>query len=758
MSDPFVKGEYLQTIYKSNDGFQIIRIELIETNIEQFDDFVTDSIIVTGYFLELEKSEIYVFYGNSSFHKKYGLQFVANKMPIREKPEDEGGLVRFLSSGLFTGIGKKTAMSIVDTLGTDCLTLIKEDYNNLLLVPRMNRKRAIRLQTQLKSQQESSDIILYLTENKFSMPLSLKIYQTYKGNTYDIIEENPYQMINDIEFLGFETVDNFALNIGILEDDNRRIQAGIVYASLNICIKYGHTYLSKQELLDETSSLLKLINKYDLLNDNIDICIEAKKIICIDDYYYHPNIYNAEQNIATKLLTINTYEFKNKYSENKIDKIISSIEEEEKIIYDSQQKEAINLALNSNVMILTGGPGTGKTTTIYGILQSYFLLNKIDKFSEDALNRVALIAPTGRAAKRMSEKTNYKASTIHRFLKWEKDNNSFGFNESNLHSVEFLIIDETSMIDVWLLNNLLLALKSNCKIIFVGDYHQLPSVMPGDILKDMINSKVFNQIDLNVIHRQDNDSTITTFAHQIKDGILPENFLEKTSDRNFIRAKRDNVVSVIEKITTEALKKGYKMEDIQVLAPMYKTVCGIDRLNLVLKDLYNPPSAEKRELNYSNITFREGDRLLLLVNMVNNNVFNGDMGILSRIIYSKENTDKVNKMYIDFDGNLVEFIQEDFKSLRHAYAISIHKSQGSEFPIVIMPIAHSFSRMLYRRLIYTGITRAKKSLIIVGEASAFEKSLSKAENFTRQTNFKNILIEKSGNTVVMEEISPYDFM
>ena len=420
--------------------------------------------------------------------------------------------------------------------------------------------------------------------------------------------------------------------------------------------------------------------------------------------------------------------------QKKIDELIDYLEKENNIIYNDNQKEAIRKALNSNILIITGGPGTGKTTIIKAICRIYEIMGNY-KHGE-FINRLALLAPTGRASKRMSESTSLPASTIHRFLKWNKDTGNFGVNEYHKTNENLIIVDEMSMIDVSLFDALLKGIKSNVQLIMVGDVHQLPSVGPGLILNDLISSDLFTFCPLEKIYRQSANSYIPYLALEIKNKDLSEDFIRQKDDYNFLSVDSKYIKEMIKKICLMSKTKGLNEEDIQILAPMYKGENGIDNLNILLQDLFNPKSSKKEELRYGEVTYREGDKVLQLQNNPDNNVFNGDIGYIRKI--SKKNSRNKDLVLIDFEGVKVEYSKEELNQIKHAYAITIHKSQGSEFPHVILPISHSYYKMLYNKLIYTGVSRAKKSLVIIGE----EKSFAMAVNNDYATNRKTMLKEK----------------
>ena len=432
-------------------------------------------------------------------------------------------------------------------------------------------------------------------------------------------------------------------------------------------------------------------------------------------------MYEAETLIASRLRMLAHEE---KLSYKNLDEKIKEIETHYGIVYTDEQLEAIKLALTSKVAIITGGPGTGKTTILKGILDLYKTLIASNKLRLE--EQIALLAPTGRASKRMSEVTGVEASTIHRFLRWNKEANRFQINEYNKSSVYFVIIDEASMIDTQLLANLLKGLSVSCHIVFVGDANQLPSVAAGDVLNDMIESKEIPVYALKNWHRQGTDSAIIPFAHKINEGILDEGLLNSKEDLEFISCDDGDIIKKIEKIC-----KNYNSAELQVLAPMYKTRNGIDMLNTHLQKLWNAKGPVKKELEGNGVVYRENDKVIQLANMKDESVFNGDIGIIDRIklLGSKE-------LYIDYDGNLVKYTKSMISNFTLAYAISIHKSQGSEFDVVLIPFTLEYRRMLYRKLIYTAVTRCKKKLILVGDIKALEQAIKNNQEQKRRTSLK----------------------
>ena len=535
-------------------------------------------------------------------------------------------------------------------------------------------------------------------------------------------------MLDDLENLSFLKIDKIALSSGINPLDDKRLEALTYYVMQNLSFSSGDTYLSYDEIKFQVSEFLNYEIDDNTLCFMLDNLVSSMKVIIIDDKYYLYDIYEAEYNICQKIKNL-VNKKKDRY-EN-LDSLIKQLEDVDQISYNEEQVEAIKKSLDNNITIITGGPGVGKTTIIRAILNIY---NIVNDYSHDMLiNKVALLAPTGRAAKRMSEATNFPALTIHRFLKWNKETNEFQVNEYHKANVNLVIVDEASMIDINLLNNLFLGLKDNIKLVLVGDYNQLPSVGPGNILKDIIESNTVETVCLNHLYRQTEDSYIPVLSKEIKDNEL-KNYLTRYDDYIFMDVDNEEIIPKLANVCEKLIKKGYNYYNTQIMAPMYAGVVGIDNLNHILQNIFNPKDSSKKEIKYGDQVFRVGDKVLQLQNMVDLNVFNGDIGIIEDITDEKE-------IVINFDGNIVYYTIHDLANIKHGYVISIHKSQGSEFKLVIMILSNSFRRLLYRKLIYTGVTRAKSKLIIIGQSEAFEMGVKNVNEQVRKTLLKEKLVE-----------------
>lgn len=726
--ETYIKGTYKRCIFSSNDGYVIGLVKIKETNDQDLLEYIGKQFTFTGLFASLNIDEDYIFYGNIIDNYKYGIQYKVNKYE-KLMPEDKDGLIIFLSSDIFPKVGEKTAKLIVDTLGNDCLKKITEDYECLLEVPKMTQKKASEIQNRLIKYNESYETVIYLTNLGFGMKDSLKIYNHYLEDTIRAINNNPYELIDTIDSITFSKIDSLKDKFNITSDDERRLLAFIINTIKNTCFITGDTYLEIDTIYNAIKSTYENDISMEKLNYYLMELNSLGKIIIEDNKFMLSSYYKCEDYVASVV-----YELCNRddIKINDIDLKIERLENFFDIKYNTEQKKAIKQALIKNFSIITGGPGTGKTTIIKGITQGYKMISgySFDKLKE----RMILLAPTGRAAKRMSEACLYPASTIHRYLRWNKETLEFGYNENNKCKAEFIIVDETSMIDIELMSSLFKALPINVKIVFIGDYNQLESVGPGNVLKDLIESDMINTIFLKEIYRQDQNSYITELAYLVNKGELTEGFLEKKDDYNFIKCDSSDILKAVTDVCKLAIKKGYDLKNVQVLAPMYKGINGIDNLNKVLQRVFNPPDDNKCETYDADVIYRQGDKILQLENMPDDNVFNGDIGFIEKI--------NGNEITVSFDGNKVKYKPKDYKAIKHGYAISVHKSQGSEFEIVVMPIVNEYRIMLYKKLVYTAITRAKKSLILLGDPLSFSKAVYNKGSKNRKTLLKEKLESK----------------
>ena len=729
----YIKGIFKRSIYLGTNGFIIGLFKIEETNDKILEDYIGKQVTFKGNFAELNTDDKYIFYGDTIEHIKYGLEFdVKNYEKV--KPEDKDGIIDFLLSDLFKGVGKKLATSIVETLGENALERILEEPECLNLVPSLTLKKANTIIETLNKYEESHKTIVYLTELGFSMKDALSIYNKFKSDTIYKIEHNIYSILDtdlDISFLKIDEINMKLTNETTIE----RIKACIIYVMKSLLFKNGDTYLYIDEVIKHVINYLKIDINIEDFNNYIDELRYEGKVIKDEDKYYIKDTYDSEINIAETLKFL----INNNHSKIKnINQELLELESNSNIDYNGKQEEAIISSLTNNVTIITGGPGTGKTTVIKAIVDLYMQINKLSV--EEAEQEIALLAPTGRASKRMSEATNFSASTIHRFLKWNKETNSFGINEYNKDRSKLIIIDEISMIDNYLFDSLLKGLTKNIKLVLVGDSNQLPSVGMGQVLKDLIESELFSVIKLDYLYRQSNDSYIPTFALEIKDNNLSENCLITKDDYTFLKCNKTSIVSNLKELAKTLIGKGYDYKRVQIMAPMYAGVNGIDNINKELQDIFNPKEEFKREVKVGDVIFRENDKVLQLTNMPDDNVFNGDIGVIKYIKEKDQSKSKKTEIYVDFDGNIVRYLPTDFNKIKHAYIISIHKSQGSEFDTVVLLLAMSYYRMLYRKLIYTGVTRAKRKLILLGEVEALKLGVANDNELIRKTSLREKLI------------------
>lgn len=734
----YVKGKLIKKIFSSDKGYVIGVMKVNDTNIPDLYDFIDTTLTFTGYFPELKEDENYMFYGEIVDHPKYGLQYQVSESKLI-MPDTKEGLISFLSSDLFKGIGEKMATTIVSTLGNDCLNRILTEPSCLNLVPKLTEKKANELLETLKKYSNSHQTIVYLTDLGFSMKDAMTIYNFYKDKTIPKVEINPYKIMDDLEEITFLKIDKIHKSLNIDDLDKTRIKACIYYSMKELLFTNGDTYLYIEEIKKKVENYLSTNFEIEEFLNFIDELILEDKIVLEHDKVYTKIIYEAEEYIAKKMYKLVDF------GETKIDNIdlkIEQLQKEENITYNEKQIEAIKSALENNVVIITGGPGTGKTTIINAIVKLY---SKIyGKTEKDLIDDLALLAPTGRASKRMMESTNLPASTIHRFLKWDKEENAFLIDENHKDYSKLIIVDEVSMLDTELMCALLKGLTNNIRLVLVGDINQLPSVGPGNILKDLIESDLIKTIYLDLLYRQSEESYIPILAEEIKNNDLNESFITKKDDFLFLECSKEQIVPSIKKLCNQLVEKGYNEKRAIVLAPMYAGVNGIDNLNKKLQNIFNPSSIEKEEIIVGEVTYREQDKILQLVNMPDENVFNGDIGFIESIIKADKSLSKKDEIYVNFDGNLVKYLPKDLVKIKHGFIVSIHKSQGSEFELVLMPICMNYYRMLYRKLLYTGVTRAKQKLIIVGEKKAFEYAVANTNEIQRKTSLKE-KIEKMYN-------------
>lgn len=694
------------TYQNEEDGFSVMKV-----NVKRHPGHVT----LVGNFPEVSVGTELLCEGSWKVDKKYGSKFVAEKWE-RIMPVTPFGMIAYLSSGMIKGVGIKFAHQIVKKFGAKTFDVIENDIERLNEIEGLGTKRLESIRDSWERQREIRNLMIFLQEYEITTAYSAKIYCQYGKKSIEIIQRNPYQLADDIHGIGFKTADVMANKMGYLKDDLRRCKSGIQY-TLNELSHEGHVYASSDQLVESAEKLLEVGEP--IIRQAMKEMITAKDLILDQHAIYLPSYYYAEKGIASLLLNLMKMRERNLFDE-KIN--IKAIEKKTGIQYDDIQIEAIRKAVDSKVMVLTGGPGTGKTTTTQGIIAA---------FQSTGL-KILLAAPTGRAAKRMNETTGMEAKTIHRLLEFGSPG-VYKRNEEEPLVGDVLIVDECSMIDILLMYHLIKAIPTHMRLILVGDIDQLPSVGPGNVLRDIIDSEMIPVIRLTRIFRQAQSSRIVMSAHSINEGKFPDVSNGKDSDFFFIKQEDpDQVAEMIVDLVKKRLPTAYDQPvgNIQVLTPMQRGVVGTINLNLILQQaLSRSPICLTRGAK----TFKEGDRVMQLRNNYDKEIFNGDIGFVESI-----NTEE-GILYVNFEDQLVEYEAEDFEELTLAYATTIHKSQGSEYPIVVMPVLNSHYVMLQRNLIYTGITRAKQLCILIGQPQALAYAIGNMSVMRRNTRLKERL-------------------
>ena len=746
-----LSGYVEKIVYRNSDnGYTVLTVA--ERN---------DETTCVGTFQYIGEGEYVELEGDYITHPSYGEQFSVRSYEIKE-PEDERAIARYLGSGAVKGVGPALADRIVRHFKSDTFRIIEEEPERLSEVKGISRRIAAEIADQLEEKKDMRKAMMFLQQLGISMNLSVKIYHTYGPDMYTIIKKNPYKLADDIEGVGFKIADEIAMKAGISSNSDFRIKSGIRYI-LSQAGMNGHAYLPWEELVKATGEMLLLEND-DIDKYIMDLVIDRKIVVKKSDSgrrVYASAYYYAELNIAAKLKELDIRE---NLPEKEVAKKIDEIQEDAGIVLDELQKKAVVEAANCGILVITGGPGTGKTTTINTIIQ-YFETQGME---------LLLAAPTGRAAKRMTEATGHEAQTIHRMLEitgGSEENGTdvehlgmrFERNETNPLETDVVIIDEMSMVDMFLMNALVRAVVPGTRLILVGDINQLPSVGPGNVLRDIISSHCYNVVMLTKIFRQAAQSGIIVNAHKINYG---ENIKLDNKHKDFLFVKRpeaNQIVNAMITLVREKLPKYVESDvlEIQVLTPMRKGALGVERLNEVLQQFINPAAEDKREKEFGNSIFREGDKVMQIINNYQTKwekrgyhgavleegmgVFNGDMGIIRSINTYVENLE------VEFeDGKFVTYPFKQLEELELAYAVTIHKSQGSEYPAVVMPLLAGPRMLMTRNLLYTGVTRARKCVCIVGAEQAVQEMIKNENEQKRYSSLSERIREMNKKEDVWE--------
>ena len=728
-----IEGKIRNIIYSGSNGYTVALFRVKKTSSEDMTDFLNKTITISGSFINPNQEDTYILTGAYVDHPRYGFQFRVDSYD-KSTPSDEDSLIEFLSSSLVKGCGEKTAKLIVENLGLDAINIIKNNPERLYEIKGIRESTLNKIYLSICSYTNADDTLTYLKKLGFQVSDASALYNKYGDGIKEIIKDSFYSLIDLISFNKLDQIyqNNFDSNSDV------RIYACILESVKELDIQTGNTFHSKMAIYEYFLKRFNINIPFDKFTKYINVLIKKEELINDDEDIYYKDSYEDENIISNKLYRISKNGIQDKIPFSRIEDDIKF----DNIIYNGEQREAIKTALNNPITIISGGPGVGKTTIIKAIVNAFMSFYHLTKM--DALSKIALLAPTGRAAKKLATSTLMPAQTIHRFLKWNKETDNFQINEYNPSMQSLVIVDEVSMLDNHLFASLLSGLTSHIKLVLVGDVFQLPSVGSGQILNDLIETNKFPYIFLKQIYRQSENSYIPYLARDIKNIDINDNLFERKDDYSFIDVPIQNIKSTIKKICERSKEKNISENDIQILAPMYKGENGIDNLNLIMQDFFNPKDESKKEITYGYVTYRENDKVLQQINNPDCNVFNGDIGYIRKIEKKKEKIVK-DVITIDFDGNMVEYSKEDLSMIKHAYAITIHKSQGSEFPHVIMPVCHSYNKMLYNKLIYTGVSRAKKSLIVLGEKSSFIHAIENDYSTNRKTGLKKKILNNFYN-------------
>lgn len=705
-----ISGHVESLIFKNEQsGFGIYRIVLFNSN--------QKPLTIKGNLATLELEGSYEFHGYYHEDSRFGMQFQVTSFQ-KMLPQDKEFIVRYLSGPSFPGIGPKTAEAIVQKYGETVLEEVKVNKDFKLSIKGVSKAKADLIIDTIRHHDPLEDTISFLMAAGLGHKQIIKITQEYGEDSINIIQENPYRLVFEIDGIGFKTADKVAQNLDFDENHPYRIEAYVLDKYENKVYGQGDSYCDYDLFLKEMGA-----DHDERITEAVESLIDRHELVLDENRLYHVTQYESEVYIADTLSDFQYHGYD--FDVDDFNEKLSQVESSLYISFDEIQRDAIESFLREDITILTGGPGTGKSTLLSGIV-TFLQMNM-------PWLKIVLCAPTGRAAKRLEDLTNVQASTIHSILRWDLDSNKFGVNEENPLEADVVIIDEFSMVDTWLFANLLRASEKVKKFMFVGDRDQLPSVGSGFVLGDLIQSEVFKVIALQHNYRQEAGSEVIDLAVNMNQGVFDISSYHR--DVKFFDSRYGSVKDIVLRVVDEALAKGYTLNDIQVLAPMYDGPAGIDNLNHFLQKMCNPEDPYKSELRVGTRIFREGDKILQLKNQPDDFVFNGDIGHLVEVS-SKE-------LLVDFDGNFVSYSRADFINITHAYAMSVHKAQGSEYPIVILIAMRDFYRMLSRRLYYTGATRSSKSLILVGQEEAFRRAVENHSESRRLTYLHKRLIEKN---------------
>lgn len=728
-----IKGEVTQIIFKNEEnGYAVVKLKLyfrdkINKDIKKYID--SNTITATCKYDNIPYLGEELIYNGELKETKYGLQFNANSYERVEKKTLDA-ICKYLSSEYFPGIGIQNAKKIYDTLGGNCLDEIRKDKKVLDSVEGLTKVQKDTIYENLKKNRKKEKDTLYFTNLGTTIALATKIVYTLDEYKIEEVKENPYLLIDLIEGIGFEKADAIAKNMGIKDDDNRRIYAYTKYILDKSCIENGHTYITKGYLYSQIKEKSTISEEDYLIS--LDALVKDGKIIIDCEKVYNSKYYIAEGEVATSIairaMTKNE-EFTKKALINRLNKI----KNEFTIEYTEKQEQAILSAFTEKILVVTGGPGTGKSTIVDGILK---LHNKLYK---NCYEQIKLLAPTGKAAKRLKDITNTNAQTIHSFLAYDGTNFNYDIKDEIL-DIKYIIVDEFSMVELLLAQKLFDAINDDATVILVGDVDQIPSIGAGNVLHDIIESKKIKTIVLDKIHRQAENSSIIRLAHEINKGNIPRDIFEKKHDRTFINLENDNqTLQNLVKVVKLAMSNNMSIQkDIQVLVPKYKGILGIININNILQNEINPLGEDKRQMQGTLYQYRINDKVIQLENLKEDGIMNGDIGVVVDIKVEKN---VATEMTVEFDSGDKTYTKQDIEKLALAYVISIHKSQGSEFLTTIIPFSKSYNIMLNRRLYYTAITRAKNYLIMFGSFDAFQTAVNN-NSFVRNSTLKELIINK----------------